>query len=343
MSYRNIKFLNHKIGKNEPVFIIAEIGATHNGDVNQALSLIKTAKKVGAQAVKLQTVTPDYSYCEGTLSHDVFQDLSLSFEDMLKMKNYAEQLGLIIFSTPGDFPSLEIVQELDFPIMKISSGLMTNKPLVEAVAKTGKPLIISSGMAYLDEIARTIRFAREAGCSELAVLHCTSVYPCKDDLVNLSAIERMEKSLNLPIGYSDHTADELACSLSVMKGAVIVEKHLALSQELAGPEKGTACDPDQFEKMVANVRRAEKMIGSGIKRPNEEEELGRKLHRRTIITVKKIPKDKVITSDDISVMRGNLEHIGLTPELYETIIGMRASIDIEKNEPLNIGMFKINK
>ena len=142
MNYNNINFLDHKIGKNEPVFIIAEIGATHNGDINQAISLIEVAKKSGAQAVKLQTVTPDYSYCTGTLSHDVFQELSLTIEEMHKMKTIAEDLGLIIFSTPGDFPSLEIVQKLDFPIMKISSGLMTNKPLVEAVAKTKKPLIV---------------------------------------------------------------------------------------------------------------------------------------------------------------------------------------------------------
>ena len=340
MNYQNIEFENYNIGSNQPVFIIAEIGATHGGDLNQSLSLIETAKKVGAQAVKLQTVTPDYSYCYGTLSHDVFQELSLSIEEMHKMQAVAMDLGLILFSTPGDFPSLEIVKKLNFPIMKISSGLMTNKPLVEAVAKTKKPLIISSGMAYLDEIARTVRFAKEAGADELAVLHCTSVYPCEDKLVNLNAIETMEKSLNLPIGYSDHTADEIACSFAVMKGAVIIEKHLALSHELAGPEKGTACDPKQFTAMVNNVRRAEKMLGSGIKAPNQEEELGRKLHRRSLISVRNIPKDKIINSEDISVMRGTLEHIGDSPELYNDIIGLRANRDIKKNEPIKIGMFK---
>jgi N-acetylneuraminate synthase/N,N'-diacetyllegionaminate synthase len=226
--------------------------------------------------------------------------------------------------------------------MKISSGLMTNKPLVEAVAKTKKPLIISSGMAYMDEIARTVRFAKEAGADELAVLHCTSVYPCDDKLVNLNAIETMEKSLNLPIGYSDHTADEIACSLAVMKGAVIIEKHLALSHELAGPEKGTACDPKQFTAMVKNVRRAENMLGSGIKAPNTEEELGRKLHRRSLISVRDIPKDKIIKDEDISIMRGTLEHIGDSPELYNDIIGLRANRDIKKNEPIKIGMFKSN-
>jgi N,N'-diacetyllegionaminate synthase len=339
MNYNNIKFLNHNIGKNEPVFIIAEIGATHDGDINQALSLIEIAKKSGAQAVKLQTVTPDYSYCSGTLSHDVFQELSLNIEEMQKMKKVAEDLGLIIFSTPGDFPSLEMVQKLDFPIMKISSGLMTNKPLVEAVAKTKKPLIISSGMAYLDEIARTVRFAKEAGAKQLAVLHCTSVYPCEDKMVNLKAINTMEKSLNLPIGYSDHTADELACGFAVMKGAVIIEKHLALSHKLAGPEKGTACDPEQFIKMVTNVRRAEQMQGSGIKAPHTEENLGRKLHRRSLISVKSIPKGKIIEEGDISITRGTLEHIGASPELYNDIIGLRANRDIVKNEPIKIGMF----
>ena len=340
MSYKNIKFSENLIGKNQPIFIIAEIGATHNGDLDQALLLIEAAKKSGAQAVKLQTVNPDYSYCEGTLSHEVFKDLSLNIEEMQKMKKVSDDLGLLLFSTPGDFPSLDIVQKLDFPIMKISSGLMTNKPLVEAVAKTRKPLIISSGMSYLDEISRTVRFAKDAGAKELAVLHCTSVYPCEDKLVNLNAIETMEKSLNLPIGYSDHTADELACGFAVMKGAVIIEKHLALSHELAGPEEGTACDPKQFDRMVKNVRRAEAMLGSGIKDPNLEENLGRKLHRRSLISVKEIPKDKIIEHGDISIMRGNIEHIGDSPELYNDIIGLRANINIKKNEPIKIGMFK---
>ena len=340
MKIKNFKVENHVIGKGNPTFIIAEIGATHDGSFDQAIKLIKLAKESGAQAVKLQTVVPEHSYCEGTLSFEVFKKLSLTIEEMNKLKNYADDLGIIIFSTPGDFPSLEIVKKLNFSLMKISSGLMTNKPLVEAVAKTKKPLIISSGMAYLDEITRTIRFAKEAGADEIATLHCTSVYPCEDKLVNLNAIQTMEKSLNLPIGYSDHTADELACGFAVMKGAVIIEKHLAVSHELAGPEKGTACDPQQFGRMVKNVRRAEAMLGSGVKEPNAEETLGRKLHRRSLISVREIQKDKIIEHGDISIMRGNIEHIGDSPELYDEIIGLRANIDIKKNEPIKIGMFK---
>ena len=339
MKINNFKIDNFTIGKNQDIFIIAEIGATHDGNLEQALKLIKVAKDCGANAVKLQTVNPEYSYCEGTLSYEVFQKLSLTIEEMYKLKKYADELGIIIFSTPGDFPSLEIVKNLDFSLVKISSGLMTNIPLVQEAAKLKKPLIISSGMAYLDEIARTVRFAKEAGAIDIAVLHCTSVYPCNDELVNISAIKSMRNSLSLNIGFSDHTADDLACSFAVLNGAVIIEKHLALSHELAGPEQGTACDPQLFKAMVKNVQRAKNMMGSGIKAPSKEEEIGRLLHRRTIISVRKIPKGKIITKDDISVMRGTEKHIGVSPEIYNNIIGLKSIREIQKNEPINIGMF----
>ena len=323
-----------------PVFIIAEIGATHDGNFEQALKLIKAAKNSGAHAVKLQTVVPEYSYCEGTLSFEVFNKLSLNIDEMAKLKKYADKIGIIIFSTPGDFPSLEIIKKLDFSLIKVSSGLMTNIPLVQEIAKLKKPMIISSGMAYLDEIARTVRFAKEAGAKDIAVLHCTSVYPCNDELVNISAIESMRNSLSLNVGFSDHTADDLACSFAVLKGAVIIEKHLALSHKLAGPEQGIACDPQLFKSMVKKVQRAKNMMGSGIKAPSKEEELGRLLHRRTIISVRKIPEGKIITKDDISIMRGTEEkHIGVSPEIYNNIIGLKSIREIQKNEPINIGMF----
>ena len=332
------KFGRHTLGEGHPTFIIAEIGATHAGNVEQAIKLIETAASLGVQAVKLQTVNPDYSYVHGTLSHQIFQTLQLSFDEMLRMKKVADALGLILFSTPGDFPSLDLIAKLDFAIMKVSSGLMTNKPLVEAVARIGKPMIISSGMAYLDEVARSVRFAREAGAKELAVLHCTSLYPCPDERLNLSAIGAMSQALEAPVGFSDHSPDQTAAPIAVALGACAVEKHLALSHELAGPEKGTACDPDQFRAMVAAIRRAEAMRGSGIKAPAPEEAHGRLIHRRTIIACKPIPKGSAFSKDNISVMRGTEAHIGLTPELFDQVLGMVAARDIKGGEPIKPGL-----
>lgn len=337
MTAAPIRIGRHTVGAGHPTFIIAEIGATHAGDVERAEAMIAAAAEAGAQAVKLQTVNPDYSYCEGTLSHEVFQELQLSFEGLLRLKKAAQDKGLILFTTPGDFPSLEQAEKLDLELMKVSSGLMTNKPLIEGVARLGKPMIISSGMAYLDEIARSVRFARDAGADQIAVLHCTSCYPCPDEIVNLRAIPSLQKALGTPVGFSDHTADALAGVAAVAVGAAIIEKHMALSHELAGPEKGTACDPAEFAQMVRDVRRTEKLLGDGVKAPAPQESEGRLLHRRSVISVRAIPKGTVLTKDDISIMRGRKEHIGASPELFDSFLGRRANRNIAKNEPIEIG------
>ena len=327
-----------RIGAGQPVFVIAEIGATHAGDVELALKLIDAAAGAGADAVKLQTVNPDFSYAKGTLSHDIFQTLQLSFDEMMRMKRAAEAAGLLMFSTPGDFPSLELIERLDLPLMKVSSGLMTNKPLVQAVVGTGKPVIISSGMAYLDEIARSVRFAQAAGARELAVLHCTSLYPCPDELLNLRAIEALGQALGVPVGFSDHSPDSLACIGAVALGASVLEKHMALSHELAGPEKGTACDVEEFAEMVRSIRRMKAMRGAGTKAPADEEGEGRILHRRTVVACAAIPAGAEFTRQNISVMRGAKEHIGLSPEAFDDILGNVAARDIAENEPIKIGM-----
>ena len=334
----NFQIGKHRIGSSEPVFIIAEIGATHGGDADRAVKMIEAASDCGAHAVKLQTVDPDFSYRKGTPSHEIFHELKIAEHDLVRMKKAADDLGLILFSTPGDFPSFEQALRLDLELLKVSSGLMTNKPLVEAIAKTGKPMIISSGMAYLDEIARSVRFAREAGAKDLAVLHCTATYPCPDDALNLNAIATMSDALRLPVGFSDHTHDELACAASVAAGAVILEKHLALSEELAGPEAGTACDPAAFKRMVANVRRVSAMRGSGVKEPNVLELQGRVLNRRRLMAIGPISKGTVITKDHIGLMRGKLEDHGLSPELYDDVLGTIAARDIAENEPIRMGM-----
>jgi sialic acid synthase SpsE len=332
----------HTLGQGHPTFVIAEIGATHAGDLEQALKLIDIAAVLGAQAVKLQTVNPDYSYVGGTLSHRIFQGLQLSIDDMLRMKNAAEARGLILFSTPGDFPSLELVEKVNFPILKVSSGLMTNKPLVEAIARCGKPIIVSSGMAYLDEVARSVRIAKDAGARDIVVLHCTSLYPCPDDRLNLTAIPTMASALRVPIGFSDHSPDQLAAPIAVALGACAIEKHLALSHDLAGPEKGTACNPEEFGSMVAAVRRAEQMLGNGVKAPAREEAHGRLIHRRTIIACKPIQKGGIFTKQNISVMRGTEIHIGLSPDMFDSILGMSAARDIRSGEPIKLGLIAQN-
>ncbi len=334
-----IKIDNYKIGNKHPIFIIAEIGATHGGNLNRALKLIKVAKASGANAVKLQTVNPDYSYTKDSLSYRIFKKLSFSLEDLKKIKAEAIRNKLLIFSTPGDFPSVDLVQKLNFPIIKISSGLMTNTPLIKAIAKLKKPVFISSGMAYLDELAKSIRILKSNGIKKILAFHCTSEYPCKSKNVNLKAIQFLHQTLKLPIGFSDHTRDILAATLSVSHGAVAVEKHLALSNSLAGPERGVACNPHEFSQMVNQIREAEKMLGDGNKNPSKSEMLGRKINRRTLFSIKKIKKGDKFSKTNLGLMRGNIRKgLGMSPDEYENIIKFYASQDIPENAPIKISM-----
>lgn len=339
-----IKIGNNNIGKLSPTFIIAEIGATHAGSLERAFKLIKLAKKAGANAVKLQTVNPDFSYTRKSLSYKIFKKLNFSFEDLVKIKKEAKKNNLLIFSTPGDFPSLELIKKLNFPIIKISSGLMTNIPLIEEVAKTKKPIFISSGMAFMDEISKSVRILQNSGAKDILAFHCTSEYPCQDKNVNLSAIKHMHETLKLPVGFSDHTKDILASTLAISFGAVAIEKHLAVSDSLAGPEKGTACNPKEFSELVKNIRRAESIIGNGEKRPSELEMVERKVNRRTIFSVKKINKNEVFSKKNLGLMRGNLDKgLGLPPDVFNSLLGKHALTKIDKNEPIKIGMISKDK
>lgn len=334
-----LKIGKYKIGKKHPTFIIAEIGATHGGKLSQALKLIKAAKLSGANAVKLQTVDPDYSYTKDSLSYRIFKKLSFSIEDLQKIKTEAIRNKLLIFSTPGDFPSVDLVQKLNFPIIKISSGLMTNTPLIKAIGKIKKPVFISSGMAYLDELAKSIRILKSSGSKEVLAFHCTSEYPCKSKNVNLKAIRFLQEALKLPIGFSDHTRDILASTLSVGQGAVAIEKHLALSDSLAGPERGVACNPNEFSQMVNQIREAEKMLGDENKNPSKSEMLGRKVNRRTIFSLKKIKKGDKFSKENLGLMRGNIKKgLGMSPDEFDNIIKFYASQDIQENSPIKISM-----
>jgi len=335
-----VKLGKHPVGPNYPTFIVAEIGATHGGRLEQAIRLIETAAQCGADAVKLQTVNPDYSYCQGSESYNIFSTLKFDFDSIARLKQIADTLGLTLFTTPGDFPSLHLALKIGFEIIKISSGLITNLPLVRAAAESGHAIIVSTGMTYLDEVGEVIRVAREAGAKNIAALHCTSIYPLGDSDVNLRAIGSMERALEVPVGFSDHTPDGLAAVAAVAAGARIVEKHLTLSDDLAGPERGVACEPNVFKAMVANIRRIEKMMGSARKEPVGVELQNRRLYRRSIMARRSIPKGKRIDHDDVGLMRGAQGQSGLAPALYDSIIGMFAARAIEMNEPILIGLLE---
>jgi sialic acid synthase SpsE len=238
------------VGSGHPVFVVAEAGINHGGDPQMCARMIEVAAASGADAVKLQTINADASYVKGTTSYAEFKGKEFSDEALNEMMHLADHLGIVLFSTPGDFESLDRIIRLEMPAIKISSGLMTNLPLVARAAASGLPLIISTGLAYAEEIDAVLETARTRGPSGISLLKCTALYPAPDDTINLAAIPAMAARYGVPIGYSDHTLDDLACIAAVALGATVIEKHFTLDSKLPGADHHISMEPEDFSRMV---------------------------------------------------------------------------------------------
>lgn len=323
---------NRRIGEGEPVFIVAEIGASHRGQVDTAARLIDAAAACGVDAVKLQTIEAEESYVPGTPSYDIFRGLWLPLDQVKRLMRVASDCGVVLFTTPGDPVGLQVLLETEMPLIKISSGLLTNIPLVQQAARTGRPLVISTGMSYLDEVAATVRAAEEAGCHQMALMHCTSLYPCPPQTMNLAAMHTMASVFPYPVGYSDHY-DGVGGSLAATAlGARLLEKHVTLDRAGGGPDDHFSADLPQLRALVRDVREIEQMIGSSVKAPVEQEMPGRAIYRRCLMARRPIRPGEVVSEDAISCKRPKQGQQGLPPSLLPHVIGLRARRSIERNE-----------
>ena len=325
------KIKKRKIGKNSPVFIIAEIGLNHNGSLSLCKKLISKAKECGADAVKLQISDPKYSYNTDTKSYKIFKKNTLPFKDLRKLTFYAKRKKIILFATPGDFKSLEICKKLKFPAIKISSGLLTNEPLISRCAATKLPLILSTGMAFESEIKKAISIIKKNKNSKYAILKCTSLYPASSELINLSSILTFRNKFKVPIGYSDHTLDNLACIGAVALGAKIIEKHFSINKKFKGADHKISAEPKQFKSLVKDIRIMEKLIGIKKIFPSDNEIKNRSLMYRSIITIDKIKKGEKFTSENLGLKRSKGKKMGLNPSYFNTIIGKKSKKDLKKN------------
>ena len=235
-------------------FIVAEIGINHDGDFKKCKKLIDVSSKAGADAVKLQTINPKESYHENTKSFKAFKNKDFSLKELMLLKKFAEKRKIILFSTPGDIPSLEKISKAGFKLVKISSGLCTNLPLIEATAKKKIPMIISTGMTYLDEIKNAIQSAKKYNNVCVGLLKCTSLYPANDTQINLNSIRALEKKFNIPVGFSDHTIDNSAAPVAVGLGASIFEKHFTLDKSSEGPDHFYALEPNELKDYVNTIK-----------------------------------------------------------------------------------------
>jgi len=319
----------------DPVFIIAEIGINHLGDVELCTRMIEAAAAAGADAVKLQTVDADESYTKGTSSYNEFKGKELDDVAIMQMIQLAAKLNVILFSTPGDFASLKRMIKLGMPAVKISSGLMTNVPLIKEAARHKLPLIISTGLAYEKEISEVIDVAQKNGAQGLAILKCTALYPAPDDSINLSAIPTMRDRFGVSIGYSDHTLDDLACIASVALGASIIEKHFTIDRSLPGADHSISMETKPFSRMVKEIRRLQLMRGTGYIQPTREEEIARPERHRCLVAKVDIGVGEKFTADNVALLRPAQGNAGLPPSNYEKVLMCIATRELKQHDPIN--------
>ena len=324
------------IGADAAIFIIAEIGINHGGDEDTCAQLISSAAASGADAAKLQIIDADESYVRGTESYRAFCGCTLSVEAIDRLCRYAEDCGILLFATPGDFISLKTVIDTKMPAIKISSGLLTNLPLVRRAAESGLPLIMSTGMAGLAEIATTLSAARQAGAKNIAVLQCTSIYPTPPGDVHLRAMKTLATNFAIPTGYSDHTLGSLSCIAAAAAGATVLEKHFTLDVTLPGADHAISATPEEFADLVHQVRLVEEMMGSSGKHPTTIEE-EKKMHtHRCLVARCDIGVGEVITPEIVGLKRPLPGKVGLPPSRYDDILGMRLKKPLTLDDPINI-------
>ncbi len=320
------------------MLVVAEIGNNHDGSVRQAERLIEAAAEAGADAVKLQTHIAEAEMLPSTPTPPHFDEprfeftrrMELSREDHVSLKELAEDRGLLFFSSPFSVEAVQLLEEVGVPAYKIASGEVTNPPLVEAVARTGKPVLLSSGMSGIDEVESAARTLREAG-SPFVVMQCTSTYPCPPELVNLRAMVAMGERLAVPYGLSDHTPGIWAAVGAVALGAAAVEKHFTLSKRLYGPDHHSSLVPEELAQLVAGVREVEAALGDGLKRRDPSHDPVRATFEKSVVTRIRIPEGAVIAPEMVTTKRPGT---GIPAALLGEVLGRRAAHELEPDHLL---------
>jgi len=342
---------NRLLGPDHPTYIIAEMSANHNQDYEQAVRIIEAAKASGADAVKLQTYTPDtmtldsnreYFQIEGTIwegrnLYDLYREAYTPWDWQPKLKEVANDLGLDLFSSPLDTTAVDFLEKMKVPVYKIASAEIVDLPLLRIIAQTGKPVIMSTGMATLAEIDEAVHTVREAGCEQLALLKCTSAYPTPPEETNLRTIPHLAEAFGVPVGLSDHTLGIAVPVAAVALGACIIEKHFTLSRSNPGPDSAFSLEPDEFKAMVDAVRVTEKALGQVSYEVTEKEQASR-VFRRSLFVVKDMKAGDVFTEDTVRSIRPGY---GLHTRHLDEVLGRRAVRDIEHGMPLSLDMIGV--
>jgi pseudaminic acid synthase len=334
------------IGAGNHTYVIAELSANHNQNYDQAVRIIEAAKAAGADAVKLQTYTADTitmacdreefrisggTLWDGRILHDLYNEAYTPWEWQPRLKKVAENLGMDLFSSAFDATAVDFLEKMVVPAHKIASCELVDIPLIQRMARTGKPLIMSTGMASVEEIQEALQTARAAGAAQVALLKCTSAYPAPAEEMNLRTIPEMERRFGVPIGLSDHTMGIAAPVAAVALGACIIEKHLTLSRATPGPDSAFSLEPYEFRAMVDAVRTAEKALGEVHFGLSGKEEASR-VFRRSLFVVQDMKRGETFTPGKVRSIRPGY---GLHTRHLNEILGKRALRDIERGTPLS--------
>lgn len=340
-----IEIDGRKIGPDYPPYIIAELSANHNGDINRAFQIMEEAKRAGADAIKLQTYTHETitidcdsdefqihgGLWDGQTLYELYKGAHMPWEWHKPLFEKAAELGITIFSSPFDFSAVDLLEELNVPAYKIASFEVIDLPLIKRVAQTGKPMIISTGMADEREIAEAIQVAKENGCTELVVLHCVSGYPAPAEQYNLRTIADIAERFDVLSGLSDHTIDNATAVTSVALGACLIEKHVTMDRNGGGADDSFSLEPAELRALCQDAKTAWHALGQ-VTYERTEAEKGNVKFRRSLYAVQDIAVGEIFTKENVRSIRPGF---GLKPKYYEQVLGSHAKKAICRGQPLS--------
>jgi pseudaminic acid synthase len=343
-----MKINNRLINVENPPYVIAEMSANHNGDINNAYKIIDMAKTAGADAVKLQTYKPDTitmdirtpefmiegGLWDGQSLYELYESAFMPWEWHKPLFEYAQKIGITIFSSPFDNTAVDLLEDLNTPAYKIASFEAVDLPLIKYVAQTRKPLIISTGMADLEEIQEAIEAAREGGCKELAILHCVSGYPAPAADYNLRTLVNMQNKFGLVTGLSDHTIDNTTAIASIALGVSIIEKHVTLDRNGGGPDDSFSLQEEELKELCRNTKVAWQSLGE-VDYGQKSSEQSNVKFRRSIYAIKDIKKGERLTENNIKIIRPGF---GLKPKYWNKALLSKAMRDISRGTPISLDL-----